>query len=106
MITVGKGIAPLDLFSAFVKILAEAMTLLLFTQIGVPVSSSQAIVGSVVGGGYCWGASDNQSKDVCQDHRGMDHDPFCRRTHDLVFYLCYFHNNVMDNTIGAIATVY
>jgi len=55
MITVGKGIAPLDLFSALVTILAEAMTLHLFTQIGVPVSSSQAIVGAVVGMGIVGG---------------------------------------------------
>jgi len=48
MITIGKGIAPLDPFSALVTILAEALTLHLFTQIGVPVSSSQAVVGGVV----------------------------------------------------------
>ena len=51
MMTVGKGIAPLDPFSAFVVVLAEALTLHLFTQIGVPVSSSQAVVGAVVGVG-------------------------------------------------------
>lgn len=55
MITVGKGIAPLDPFTALVTILAEAMTLHLFTQIGVPVSSSQAIVGAVVGVGIVGG---------------------------------------------------
>jgi PiT family inorganic phosphate transporter len=51
MDTVGKGIVPLDPFSAVVAVLAEALTLHLFTQIGVPVSSSQAIVGAVVGVG-------------------------------------------------------
>ena len=55
MMTVGKGIAPLDPFSAFVTILAEAFTLHIFTQIGVPVSSSQAIVGAVVGVGIVGG---------------------------------------------------
>lgn len=55
MITVGKGIAPLDPFTALVTILAEALTLHLFTQIGVPVSSSQAIVGAVVGVGIVGG---------------------------------------------------
>ncbi len=55
MMTVGKGIAPLDPFSAFVTILAEALTLHIFTQIGVPVSSSQAIVGAVVGVGVVGG---------------------------------------------------
>jgi PiT family inorganic phosphate transporter len=51
METVGKGIVPLDPFSALIAVLAEALTLHLFTQIGVPVSSSQAIVGAVVGVG-------------------------------------------------------
>jgi len=51
METVGKGIVPLDPFSALVAVLAEALILHLFTQIGVPVSSSQAIVGAVVGVG-------------------------------------------------------
>jgi len=51
MMTVGKGIAPLDPFSALVVVLATAFTLHVFTQIGVPVSSSQAIVGAVVGVG-------------------------------------------------------
>ena len=51
MMTVGKGIVPLDPFSAFVVVLAEAITLHIFTQIGVPVSSSQAVVGAVVGVG-------------------------------------------------------
>ncbi|MDL1963012.1 MAG: inorganic phosphate transporter family protein [Deltaproteobacteria bacterium] len=55
MMTVGKGIASLDPFSAFVTILAEAFTLHIFTQIGVPVSSSQAIVGAVVGVGIVGG---------------------------------------------------
>lgn len=51
MMTVGKGIVPLDPFSALVVVLAQALTLHLFTQIGVPVSSSQAVVGAVVGVG-------------------------------------------------------
>jgi PiT family inorganic phosphate transporter len=55
MMTVGKGIVPLDPLSAFVALLAEALTLHLFTQIGVPVSSSQAIVGAVLGIGLVGG---------------------------------------------------
>ena len=49
MMTIGKGIAPLDPFSALVAVLAGALTMHVFTQVGVPVSSSQAIVGAVVG---------------------------------------------------------
>jgi PiT family inorganic phosphate transporter len=51
MMTIGKGIVPLDPFSALVVVLTEGVVLHLFTQIGVPVSSSQAIVGAVVGVG-------------------------------------------------------
>jgi PiT family inorganic phosphate transporter len=51
METVGKGIVPLDPLSALVVVLAEALTLHIFTQVGVPVSSSQAVVGAVVGVG-------------------------------------------------------
>lgn len=49
MMTIGRGIVPLDPFSALVSVLAGSFTLHLFTQFGVPVSSSQAIVGAVVG---------------------------------------------------------
>jgi PiT family inorganic phosphate transporter len=51
MMTVGKGIVPLDPFSALVVVLTNAATLHIFTQVGVPVSSSQAVVGAVVGVG-------------------------------------------------------
>ncbi|MDH5298294.1 MAG: anion permease [Desulfobulbaceae bacterium] len=49
METVGKKVVPLDAFSAFVATMANALTLHLFTQVGVPVSSTQAIVGAVLG---------------------------------------------------------
>lgn len=55
MYTVGKKITPLDPFSALVAVLAEAVTLHSFAQVGVPVSSSQAIVGAVVGVGIIKG---------------------------------------------------
>jgi PiT family inorganic phosphate transporter len=51
MTTVGKRIVHLDAFSAFVAEFAAAITVHLFTQVGVPVSTSQAIVGSVAGVG-------------------------------------------------------
>jgi PiT family inorganic phosphate transporter len=51
METVGKKVVPLDAFSAFVATLSNALTLHVFTQVGVPVSSTQAIVGAVIGVG-------------------------------------------------------
>jgi PiT family inorganic phosphate transporter len=55
MYTVGKRITPLDPFSALIVVLAEAITLHSFAQIGIPVSSSQAVVGAVVGVGLVKG---------------------------------------------------
>ncbi len=51
MRTIGKRIIPMDAYSAVVSELGEAITVHIFTQVGVPVSTSQAIVGAVVGVG-------------------------------------------------------
>lgn len=55
MMTVGKNIVPLDAFTAFIAILSEAVTVHIFALIGVPVSTSQAIVGAVIGIGFIKG---------------------------------------------------
>ncbi|MCP4668158.1 MAG: inorganic phosphate transporter [Deltaproteobacteria bacterium] len=55
MHTVGKKIVELDGFSAFVSEFSAAITVHLSTQLGVPVSSSQAIVGGVTGVGLLKG---------------------------------------------------
>lgn len=52
MLTVGKSIIPLDAFSALVTVIAHAVTVHIFAMIGVPVSTSQAIVGAVIGIGF------------------------------------------------------
>lgn len=57
MATVGKGITPLDPFSALVSVLAHSVALHFFTQLKIPVSSSQAIVGAVIGVGIYHGAA-------------------------------------------------
>ncbi len=54
--TVGRGITALDPFSALVTILSGAIVLHFFAQLGIPVSSSQAIVGAVLGVGLLKGA--------------------------------------------------
>ncbi len=55
--TVGKKLVNLDPFSAFVVILAEAITVHIYTIIGVPVSTSQAVVGAVIGIGIVKGVN-------------------------------------------------
>jgi len=55
MISVGRRISLLDPFFALVVVLAGAITVYLYTQIGVPVSTSQAVVGAVAAIGLAKG---------------------------------------------------
>lgn len=57
MMTVGKKIVELDHFSSLISIFAESLTVWVYALIGVPVSTSQAIVGGVLGAGYAKGTS-------------------------------------------------
>lgn len=56
METVGGRITALGPLGAFIAILAMGITVHIFTQIGVPVSTSQAIVGAVAGIGMVRGS--------------------------------------------------
>jgi len=51
MLTVGGRIAHLSDFAALIAVLGQDITVHIFTWIGVPVSTSQAIVGAVMGVG-------------------------------------------------------
>jgi PiT family inorganic phosphate transporter len=53
--TVGKGITPLNITGAFVAQTASAFGMHLFSMLGIPVSTSSAIVGAVVGVGLVRG---------------------------------------------------
>jgi PiT family inorganic phosphate transporter len=53
--TVGSRLVRLDPFSAFVVLMAEAITVHFYTFIGVPVSTSQAVIGAVIGIGLLKG---------------------------------------------------
>ncbi|SHN66441.1 inorganic phosphate transporter [Fervidobacterium gondwanense] len=53
--TIGRELVALDDFSAMVSISASAVTLWLFSAIGLPISASHSIVGSIVGVGYARG---------------------------------------------------
>ncbi|MFH1353417.1 MAG: inorganic phosphate transporter [bacterium] len=56
MATVGSGITVLNPFGALVAVLSGALVLHIFAKVGVPVSSSQAVVGAVLGVGFVKGA--------------------------------------------------
>lgn len=55
MLAVGGGIMPLDAFSALVAVLAMSICVHIFAIIGVPVSTSQGIVGAIIGIGFMRG---------------------------------------------------
>ena len=55
ILMVGKQITALDPISALVAVAATALTTHLFTQLAIPVSTSQAVVGAVVGVGLTKG---------------------------------------------------
>jgi PiT family inorganic phosphate transporter len=55
MMTVGAGLVRLDAFAAFVVVAAEGLTVHLYAMVGVPVSTSQAVVGAVLGIGLVKG---------------------------------------------------
>jgi PiT family inorganic phosphate transporter len=57
MTTVGRKLVRLDPFSALVVVLAEAITVHVYTFVGVPVSTSQAVVGAVLGVGIVKGVN-------------------------------------------------
>jgi PiT family inorganic phosphate transporter len=56
METVGRKLVRLDPFSALVVVLTEGITVHFYTVIGVPVSTSQAVIGAVLGIGIIKGA--------------------------------------------------
>jgi len=57
METVGKKLVRLDAFSALVVVLAVAFTAHIYAFVGVPVSTSQAVIGAVLGIGILRGVN-------------------------------------------------
>ena len=55
MLTVGRGVVPLDAFAAFIVVLSLAVTVHLFAVLGVPVSTTQTVVGALLGIGVVKG---------------------------------------------------
>ncbi|MBE0634526.1 anion permease [Candidatus Bipolaricaulota bacterium] len=60
--TVGGGIAPLDPVSAFSAQLAAALAVHFFSLYGIPVSTSQAVVGAIIGVGILQGVTTVRTK--------------------------------------------
>jgi len=62
--TVGKGITPLDVSGALVAQISSGFGIHLFSVLGIPISTSSAIVGAVVGVGLVKGARSISQKTI------------------------------------------
>jgi len=88
MLTVGKGITPLDAFSAFVVVLAQAVTVHIYALVGVPVSTSQAIVGAVLGIGLVRGIHIINGRMLRRIMAGWIATPFIAAAVGAILYAC------------------
>ena len=84
--TIGKGITPLDIPAAFVAQLSSAFGLHLFSVLGIPVSTSSAIVGAVVGVGLVKGAKAISKKTVITILLGWTLTPCLAAVSSFVLY--------------------
>jgi PiT family inorganic phosphate transporter len=66
MMTVGKSIVKLDAFSAFTCVFSQALTVHIYAIIGVPVSTTQAIIGAILGIGIIKGGQTINFKKLTQ----------------------------------------
>jgi PiT family inorganic phosphate transporter len=87
MQTVGKDLVPLDPYSALVVVLSGALAVHVYTWIGVPVSSSQAVVGAVIGIGILKGSQTIRKKTLLSILLAWFITPL---TGCLYFFLFYF----------------
>jgi PiT family inorganic phosphate transporter len=81
--TVGKGITPLDIPAAFSAQLSSAVGMHMFSLMGIPVSTSSAIVGAIVGVGLVKGAKSISKKTILA---GWVLTPTCAAVTSLVMY--------------------
>lgn len=92
MMTVGRGIIRLDGFTALVTVLAHAVTVHFFAIVGVPVSTSQAIVGAVLGVALIKGVQTINLRMLARIAAGWVATPFLAAVGAAVlFFLAHLH---------------
>ncbi len=84
--TVGKRITPLDLSGALAAQVSAASAVYLFSMMGIPVSTSQAIVGAVIGVGLVKGARAVSKRKVAEIVIGWVGSPLCATVFAAVVY--------------------
>jgi PiT family inorganic phosphate transporter len=75
--TVGKSITPLDYGGALSAQMAAAFGVHLFSMAGIPVSTSQAVVGGVIGVGLTKGMSAVSGRKIITIFLGWIITPAC-----------------------------
>ena len=84
--TVGKSITPLDYSGALAAQLSAAFGVHLFSMLGIPVSTSQAIVGGVIGVGLTKGARAVSTQKIATIFVGWILTPTCAAIFAAVMY--------------------
>lgn len=84
--TVGKSITPLDLPSGFAAQFSGAFGIHLFSMLGIPVSTSQAVVGAVIGVGLVKGARAVSARTIGQIAVGWVLTPTCAAVFAFIVY--------------------
>lgn len=75
--TVGKSITPLDLPGALAAQISAASGVYIFSMMGIPVSTSQSIVGAVIGVGLLKGAKSVSKSKLIEIGIGWVASPVC-----------------------------
>jgi PiT family inorganic phosphate transporter len=86
METVGGDIVRLDAFMAFITVLSLSVTVWIYALIGVPVSTTQAVVGAVLGFGVIKGAHTVNFKTLGKISTGWFFTPICGGVFAAAFY--------------------
>ena len=84
--TVGKSITPLDYGGALSAQFAAAFGVHLFSMAGIPVSTSQAVVGGVIGGGLTKGMKAVSTRKISTIFLGWIITPTCAAVFAAVVY--------------------
>ncbi len=84
--TVGKSITPLDYAGALAAQLSAAVGVHFFSILGIPVSTSQAVVGAVIGVGLTKGAQAVSTRKISTILIGWVVTPACAAVFAAVVY--------------------
>ena len=84
--TVGRSITPLDYSGALAAQASAAFGVHIFSMLGIPVSTSQAVVGAIIGVGLTKGAKAVSSKKIVAIFVGWIATPLCAAVFAAVVY--------------------